>query len=121
MQGKAKEVIPPTGPVFIWTDVRDVASAHYQAMLLPAASGQRFFVVGGYFSNKEIADVIRNTHPELAPRLPSEDAENDMPADVYGFDNTKSRTMLGLSYRDLKCCISDTVESLIKLGALEHQ
>ena len=77
-------------------------------------------MVGGYFSNKEIADVIRSAHPEFASWLPSEDSENDMPADVYGFDNTKSRIILGLSFRGLESCISDTVESLIKLGALKH-
>lgn len=117
IQGKAKESLPPTGPVFIWVDVRDVALAHVRAIEVPQAGGQRFFVVAGHFSNKRIADIIRETHPELASQLPPADAVDDLPADVYDFDNKKSRGVLGLSYRDLKTSVDDAVKSMMEVGA----
>jgi nucleoside-diphosphate-sugar epimerase len=117
IQGKAKEALPPTGPVFIWVDVRDAALAHVRAIEVPQAGGQRFFVVAGHFSNKRIMDIIRESHPELASKLPPEDAADDMPADVYGYDNRKSREVLGMTYRDLKACVDDAVESMMDAGA----
>lgn len=74
MTGKAKEEIAPTG-TFIWTDVRDLALAHVKAMELPEAGSKRFFVTAGYFSNKEIADIIREAYPDLASKLPTEDTK----------------------------------------------
>ncbi|KAH8799823.1 hypothetical protein F5884DRAFT_117849 [Xylogone sp. PMI_703] len=117
IQGKSKDVLPPTGPIFIFADARDAAQAHVRAIEVPEAGGHRFFVVGGYFSNKKIADVIRESHPELASKLPSKDAPDDMPAEIYGIDNSKSRKILGLSYRDLKTSVDDAVKSMLELGA----
>ena len=74
MTGKAKEEIAPTG-TFIWTDVRDLALAHVKAMELPKAGSQRFFVTAGYFSNKEIADIIREAYPDLISKLPTKDTK----------------------------------------------
>ncbi len=86
IQGKMKDGIKPTTPVFTWVDVRDVALAHLRAMTVPKAGGNRFYVVGGHFSNKRLADIIREKFPSLADRLPA-DAANDLPDDVYGFNN----------------------------------
>ncbi|KAI1296439.1 hypothetical protein F5Y03DRAFT_387098 [Xylaria venustula] len=101
MQGKMKDGLVPTAPVFTWVDVRDVALAHLQAMTVPKAGGNRFYVVGGHFSNKQIADIIREKFPSLADRLPA-DAVNDLPDDVYGFNNGKSREFLGIEYTSLE-------------------
>lgn len=115
VQGKAKDKLPPTG-VFIWVDVRDVALAHVRAIEVPEAGGQRFFVTAGHYSNKAIADAIRETHPELESQLPK-DASSDMPADIYEIDNSKSINVLGLKYRPLKQSVADTVKSLLAVGA----
>ena len=69
IQGQMKEKIAPTG-TFLWVDVRDVALAHVRAIEVPEAGGQRFFVTAGYFSNKEIVDIVRETRPELESKLP---------------------------------------------------
>jgi nucleoside-diphosphate-sugar epimerase len=115
IQAKNKEMLPPTGPIFICSDVRDVAAAHVKALDVPEASGQRFFVVGSYFSNKMIADIIRESHPEMESKLPPVDSADDMPAEIYGFNNEKSRDILGISYRDLKTCVIDTLDSMAKM------
>ncbi|GAD93755.1 ketoreductase [Paecilomyces variotii No. 5] len=116
IQGKYKEKLPATG-VFLWVDVRDVALAHVRAIEVPEAGGQRFFVVSGHFSNKQIADVIRETHPELDDKLPPKDTPDDLSPDTYKPDNSKSVKVLGLKYRNLKESISDTVKSLLAVGA----
>lgn len=111
-----KEKISPTG-TFLYVDVRDVALAHVKAIEVPEAGGQRFFVTAGYFSNKQVADVIRETHPDLESKLPPKDLLSDFPENVYGYDNKKSVKVLGLKYRSFKETISDTVSSLLEVGA----
>ncbi|KAI1765705.1 ketoreductase [Hypoxylon sp. FL1150] len=113
--GKMKERLPPTAPVFTFVDVRDVAIAHLKAMTVPEAGGNRFYIVGGHFSNKKIADVIRKVFPELAGRLPPADAQDDFPDDVYGFDTSKSRRVLGLEYTGFEKSVKDTVQSILDL------
>ncbi|CAN8104714.1 unnamed protein product [Discula destructiva] len=109
--------LPPTFPVFTWVDVRDVALAHVRAMTVPlAAGGQRFYVVGGHFSNWRLAECIRRTHPALADWLP-EGGEDDFPVDVYGFDNRRSREVLGLEYRGFEESVRDTVDSILEWQA----
>ncbi|CAJ2503491.1 Uu.00g108850.m01.CDS01 [Anthostomella pinea] len=116
VQGKMKEALAPTAPVFTFVDVRDVALAHLRAMTLPQAGGNRFYVVGGHFSNKQIADVIRKSFPQLKDRLPLEaDTVDDIPDDVYHFDNSKSREVLGLEYTSLERSVVDTVQSILDL------
>jgi nucleoside-diphosphate-sugar epimerase len=116
IKGEFVEGLPPTGPVFIFCDARDVAEAHVRALEVPEAAGQRFFLVGGYFSNRRIAQVIKESHPELHKKLPPETAPDDMPPNVYGWDSSKAQKVLGLEYRDLKTCIDDTVNSIIKIA-----
>jgi nucleoside-diphosphate-sugar epimerase len=113
--GKYKDELPPSA-VTLWIDVRDLAEAHVLAFEKPEAAGQRFFTTAGYFSNKRIADVIREAYPELADKLPSKDTPDDFPADTYGYDNSKSIKILGLTYRTLSESIKDTVESIKEVG-----
>ncbi|KAH8671074.1 hypothetical protein BX600DRAFT_548118 [Xylariales sp. PMI_506] len=114
--GRMRSGLAPTYPVFTWVDVRDVALAHLRAMTVPEAGGSRFYVVGGHFSNKKIADIIQREFPELAERLPPEpERKDDLPDDVYQFDNSKSRRVLGLEYVGLDQSITDTVRSILNL------
>ncbi|KAL4807159.1 mitochondrial ribosomal protein subunit-domain-containing protein [Aspergillus unguis] len=116
VRGLSKDKLPPTG-VFLWVDVRDVALAHVRTIEVPDA-GQRFFVTAGYYTNKDIVDIIRDAYPELEDRLPPKDAPSDLPKDVYGYDNSKSTQVLGLKYRSLKESIVDTVKTLLENGAM---
>lgn len=116
IQGHMKEKIAPTG-TFLYVDVRDVALAHVRAIEVPEAGGQRFFVTAGFFSNKQIADVIRETHPELESKLPPKDSPSDFPDTIYGIDNKRSVEVLGLKYRPFKETVADTISSLLEVGA----
>ena len=107
--------MPPTGS-FLFTDVRDLALAHVRAMELPEAGGKRFFVTAGLYSNKQVEDVIRETHPGIAGRLPK-DTVDDMSRCSYSYDNRRVREILGIEFRSLKESVGDTVASLLELGA----
>lgn len=118
MMGKWKDEIPPTG-TFIWTDVRDLALAHVKAIEVPEAANKRFFVTAGHFTNREIADIIREAYPDLASKLPSKDTKGgDYPTDgLYKYDNRRTKEVLGIHFRPLKESIVDTVKSLQAVGA----
>jgi nucleoside-diphosphate-sugar epimerase len=114
MTGAAKDECPPTG-TFLWVDVRDLALAHVLAAEKQAAGGKRFFITAGYFSNKEIAEIIKEEFPDLASKLPEGKAlENgDYPKEMpYKYDNSRTVNELGIKFRTLKESIVDTVKSL---------
>ncbi|EKG18982.1 Major facilitator superfamily [Macrophomina phaseolina MS6] len=112
--GAAKDACPPTGN-HLFVDVRDLALGHALAVEKDEAAGKRFFMVGGKFSNKEIAEIVADEFPELREKLPSGEAlkPGDYPErGSYGFDNSRSREVLGLTYRPLKDSVVDAVKSL---------
>lgn len=113
MTGKAKEEIPATG-IFIWTDVRDLALAHVKAAEVPDAANKRFFVTAGYFSNEEIADIVRDNYPALEDELPTKGTKGgEYPSEgLYKYDNSRTKDVLGIQFRSLKESIVDTVRSL---------
>ena len=117
MTGKMRDKIEPTAPVFTFVDARDVALAHVRAMTVPEAGGKRFYIVGGFFSNPKLANIIRFAHPELQDKLPSPNVEDDFPQDHWKFDTTRSRQILGLEYTPLEKSVRDTVESILKAQA----
>lgn len=117
MTGKAKEEIPPTG-TFVWVDVRDLALAHVRASELPAAAGKRFFVTAGYFTNAEIANIVRDNYPELKDKVPAKGTKGgDFPEEgIYSYNNERTKEVLGIQFRSLKESIVDTVKSLQTVG-----
>jgi len=118
MLGKAKEEIAPTG-TFIWVDVRDLAACHVLAMEKEGAANKRFFITAGYFSNKEIAQIVAKEYPEYKDRLPTEKTPGgDYPSEgIYEYDNKRVREVLGIEFRSLEESIRDTVKSLQAVGA----
>ncbi|ERF69361.1 hypothetical protein EPUS_08834 [Endocarpon pusillum Z07020] len=116
MQGKMIDELAPTGS-FIWVDVRDLAIAHVKAIEIPEAAGKRFFVTAGHTCNRDIAECIRKNFPESRSQLPPESTEGDIQGEVYKYDNSRSRKILGLEYRSLEECVKDTVKSLHAVGA----
>ena len=114
MTGAAKSSCPPTR-IFGFVDVRDLALAHVLAAEKDEAGGKRFFIVSGRFCNKEIVEIIGEAFPELKANLPQGEAlkAGDYPEKgTYGFDNGRSKSVLGLAYRPLRESIVDLVKSL---------
>lgn len=119
--GRWKAEIPPTG-VHLFADVRDVARAHVAAMERPAAGGQRFFITAGHFANKEIVPIVRKNFPQLAEKLPAEGTPGgDYPGGsvdgVYKYDNSKATDVLGIQWTSLEKSVTDTIASLLAVGA----
>ena len=55
---------------FCVVDVRDVADAHYQAMVRPEAAGERFLAAGRFMWMEDVADVLRVNFPDYRKKLP---------------------------------------------------
>ncbi|EFQ98071.1 NADPH-dependent methylglyoxal reductase GRE2 [Nannizzia gypsea CBS 118893] len=114
ISGKGKDSCPPTG-TSLWVDVRDVAMAHVLAAEKPEAANKRFFLVAGTYSNEEIVGIISEKFPELKDKLPSGDAliPGVVPKESrLGFDSSRSKEVLGLTYRPLTESVVDAVKSL---------
>ena len=68
---------------------------------------------------KEVAEIIRDNFPDYADLVPktAEGLEpGARPAEVYGYDNSRAREVLGLEFTSLKDSIVDTVKSLKAVG-----
>ncbi|KAG9238296.1 putative NADPH-dependent methylglyoxal reductase GRP2 [Amylocarpus encephaloides] len=113
MTGAWKDEIPYTG-IFIWVDVRDIALCHVLAMEKEEAANKRFFVVEGKFSNREICEVIRKNFPEYGDRLPGKEVKGGGydEGGLFGWDNSRTKTVLGVEFRGLEESIVDLVKSL---------
>ena len=107
-------------PVPLWVDVRDVAVAHVLCVEKPQAGGLRFLLAAGLYSSRQLAEIIYEHFPQLRDRLPTGEAlrNADFPADinVFGFDNSRSKEVLGLTYRRLEPSVIATVQSILKTG-----
>lgn len=119
-QGKWKDEIAATG-IHIWIDVRDVAEAHVAAAEKEEAANKRFFTLAGYFSNKEIAEIVKKHFPQYKGLPDASTPGGDYPEGglekaYFGFDNKRSIDVLGLKYRSFEDCIVDTVKSFQAKG-----
>lgn len=115
MQGKfKKEVGPSRVPLFV--DVRDIALAHVRAIEREEAQGKRFFVTAGFFRNSEVVDIIKKNFPDLVGQFP--ESYEVLPKEFpFKYDNSRSKSILGLEYRSLEESITDLVKSLKEAGA----
>jgi nucleoside-diphosphate-sugar epimerase len=119
-QGKFKDEIPASG-VHLWVDVRDVAEAHVAAFEKPDAANKRFFVTAGYFSNKEMCQIIKKNFPDFKD-LPSDSTpggdypEGTPDKGLYSYNNKRSIDILGLKYKTFEQSIVDSVKSFQKKG-----
>ncbi|KAK4225243.1 putative NADPH-dependent methylglyoxal reductase [Podospora fimiseda] len=114
IRGNMKQGIKPTAPVFTFVDVRDVALAHVRAMERKEAANKRFYVIGGTFSNGQIAGIIRDGFEELKDKLPEGKLEDDFPETHWRFDNSRSKEVLGIKYKGLVESVRDTVASILE-------
>ncbi len=116
---------------FAMIDVRDVAEAHYQAMIRPEAAGERFLLVTDAAWMVDISKALAkngyNTPTGILPnfmvrlvgifdktiRLASRDLGKQTLV-----DNTKLRTVLGIEPRDLEEMSVSMAKSMEKYGVV---
>lgn len=101
--------------------MRDVALGHVKAMELSEADNKRFFFTAGYFSNKELLELIRKNFPEYKDKLPAPEVTGagvDYPAEgVYKIDNSRTKDVLGIEFTPFEKTVVDTINSLKAVGA----
>ena len=76
--------------------------------------------MAGYFSNKEITQIIKKNFPQYKD-LPSDSTPGgDYPGgsvdSIFKFNNKRSIDILGLKYRTLEECIVDSIKSFQEVG-----
>ncbi|WP_426305362.1 NAD-dependent epimerase/dehydratase family protein [Acidovorax facilis] len=131
LDGSFRQGVPP-----LWlgtVDVRDVAQAHVSAALQPAASG-RYLVVGESLRLLEIAQRLRQSHPDRSAKLPTKEVPRWLMwliAPMAGmtrsyvrhnvghplqFDTTRSQAELGVRYRPAGATLGEHVAQLVADG-----
>jgi len=111
-------------------DVRDLARAHVDAMLAPAAAGQRLIVSGDFMWMKEIAETLRGKLGARGNKIPKQmlpDLVVKIGANFnsalatlkpllnrsHRFSSEKARRLIGLKTRPAKETVIDCAESLL--------
>ncbi|KAK1921477.1 hypothetical protein DB88DRAFT_443318 [Papiliotrema laurentii] len=110
-----KDAPVPDTPYPNYVDVRDIARAHYEAVV--RKTNGRFNINGGVTSFQEVVDLGRKLLPELDGRLALGTPGKYFYKEVgtYWHDNTKSKEQLGLTYRSKEETVKDTLTRLVEL------
>ncbi|EFX06336.1 NAD dependent epimerase [Grosmannia clavigera kw1407] len=109
---KDKDELPPVR-VANFVDVRDVATAHVAAGFQKDLGGHRLFTTSGHYDNRTILEIVRAHFPEYADVLPPKDIPGgDLPAAHYGFDNSETTRLLGITWIPLEKSVVDAVKSI---------
>jgi len=121
-----------------YVDVRDVADLHFRAMIDPKAKGERFIAASGIesLSILDLALVVKEKFGPLASKVPSKEIPNWL-IRIVGIVNPtvrllipmldyymtasseKASAMLGWNPRPNEDSITDTAESLLRLGLIK--
>ncbi|KAI5449717.1 hypothetical protein NCC49_004082 [Naganishia albida] len=97
-----------------WVDVRDVASAHYKALTVPAAANQRFITSNGPFNGQDVVDIIHAFPGEALDKVPRgrPGAGEEINKKANVFSGKKAEDVLGIEYTPLRVCLEDMYKSL---------
>lgn len=97
----------PVARVPFWIDVRDLAKAHVEALLRPAAGGKRYLPASPERFSYALADEIIRDEFEFARGR--EPAENQPVDDSHGVDGETAARELGLEYRSFRQTVVDFI------------
>ncbi|KZZ95543.1 NAD(P)-binding domain protein [Moelleriella libera RCEF 2490] len=111
--GKEQPVPPTKGPC--WVDVRDVADAHVNALLVPEAGGGRYMLCQGVYCNQELADVSRRVTSKFSESIPVGEPGKRESQTHYGVDASDAQRVLGLKWRSLEDSLADLVPQLFDI------
>jgi len=119
-------------------DVRDVATAHINAIERPQSNGKRFILVSEGMTMVECANVLREKYGKLGYKIPSHEFWNSTmwiasifsqdAADMYPFlgihhkwHNELSQKILGIKYFPAKEALLEMANSLIEFGIVPNK
>jgi len=127
--------IPALGYPLI--DVRDVADLHIRAMESESSKNERFLCANEFMWMGEVAEILRETHPEYAKKLPKTKLPNWAvrlaslfdPVTrsvvfelgiIRNVDSSKAKNLLGWQPRSNREAIVATADTLIALGLVSQ-
>jgi len=128
LKGKYKDGAP-SGQIFGLVDVRDIANAHVQALLLDQAKGQRYIVASR--EQNSLVTIAEHLRSALNNSLPSEEAAkytarlpggylSDPPKLLQNStDSSKVVRELGITLTPPWVSLQDSVQSLLKLKLID--
>ncbi|KAG6047388.1 hypothetical protein E4U17_007523 [Claviceps sp. LM77 group G4] len=111
--GKDRAIPPTRGPC--WVDVRDVADAHVNALLVPEAGGGRYMLCQGVYCNQELADVSRKVTSKYTERIPIGEPGRRESHRHFGVDASDAVRVLGLKWRTLEDSLAGLVPQLFDI------
>ena len=114
-------------------DVRDVAQAHYEALVRPEASGHRFQLVSTGCFMTEIGGFLKEKYSDSYPKIVDKqapycllkmlsfcNAQMKSMVKYWGmkksYQNEKTTMMLGINFISVKQSVQDMVPALIETG-----
>lgn len=104
----------PNYPMSV-VDVRDVAVAHVEAMLRPEADRKRFILDGD--DDNSTSNGCVQVAAKLFPQYKFFEASSKSPKALRRqWDNTRSKTILGIKYTPQEEVIRATIESMVESG-----
>jgi len=108
--------VQQSSPGFVgWVDVRDVALAHVIALEHPDADGKRLICCSEVRSWKDLSLLLAQKYPEYKPFQDPSEVPAQSP---YSIDTNALQKLGWKSSHNFEEMISDSVESLISLGAV---
>ncbi|KAJ1306081.1 hypothetical protein OPQ81_010793 [Rhizoctonia solani] len=114
--GQDKE-LKPFG-VWLWVDVRDVATAHVAALEKPEAGGKRFLLAEGNFNIGQVAEYIWTHYAERAEAkgIPRSSPTSGYPSEgVYSADTSAAKNILGIDYIKFEDMLKDQLAQFVAL------
>ena len=108
-------------------DVRDVAEAHFKAIKIEEAKNQRFAVINIPLWFKQMAEPLKTEFQSKGYRVVTDEMQLKDVGDQItrlrwekgmSWDNSRSREVLGIEYRDMNKAIVEMAYSLIELGVI---
>jgi nucleoside-diphosphate-sugar epimerase len=96
-----------------WIDVRDLAEAHVQALLIPEAGGKRFIPASPEpFSYEYAADIMKETFDWAKESVTSNYNAGEKPHASYGVDGETVARELGVKYHSFRDTVVDFVKQV---------
>ena len=107
-------------------DVRDVAQAHLQAIKVPEARNQRFLLIEGTHTFKQLSETLKahfgdgyNFKTEEMAECPQGNLRfKNMWEKEFTFDHSRSVKTLGIEYHTNKETLIDMANQMINDGVL---
>ncbi len=98
-----------------FVNVKDVADAHFEAMVRPQANGNRYLCCAETLSWAKICEMLRRMYPEY--KIPEPGLTDEVDHD-YVFSNEEIRKDLGVNFMNTEQTLRETIESFKKLKIL---